>query len=283
MSKLFEAISTLETNGSQQMVDSPFAGHLEKSKNEPQGQDAKKVFLAACLILLFAISVGIGTLFVSKKLAVKGLGKKGQKRIASLQKEIRPKNNGGEKKVVDSSPYVLLRQPEQLVQKGNGIHHAQKRKPVETKDGLKMVSGKLDGPKSLINIRPKGQEQKIAVTVQKMPPSEPRPIKNPFAPNPMVLNSRQKKLLYRAEALRKSGRYEQALSLYKKVWNTSHNPLVANNLAAILMEIGRYQEARKILQDALRTSPQDRDLKFNLKQVDLYLESDAALKIATSP
>ncbi len=283
MSKLFEAISTLETNAGQQMVDSPFAGPLEQAKKEPQGKDAKKVLVIACLILLFAIAVGIGTLFVSKKLAIKGLSNKGQERITSLSEETTSKANGYEKKVANALPYTLLKQSDQLVRKSHGLRHAQKNHPTETKDSSRMVSSKVAGQKASSNLRPKRPKHKITASVQERPLSEPRPLKNTFSSNPLILNSRQKKLLYRAESLRKSGSYEQALNLYRKVWNTSNNPLVANNLAAILIETGRYQEARKILRAALRTSPHDRDLQFNLKQVDLYLKRKAALKIANSP
>ena len=71
--------------------------------------------------------------------------------------------------------------------------------------------------------------------------------------------------LHQAEQRRKAGDWEGAIALFEKVWLISENPAVANNLAASLMQLNRYSEARKILAKALQKTPNDQDLKQNLQ------------------
>ena len=73
--------------------------------------------------------------------------------------------------------------------------------------------------------------------------------------------------LYQAEQHRRIGDWEGAVVLFAKVWQKSNNPDVANNLAASLIQMDRLPEARKILQQALKKTPHDQDLKQNMQLV----------------
>ena len=73
-------------------------------------------------------------------------------------------------------------------------------------------------------------------------------------------------MLFQAERLRKKGDNISATRLYEKIWRKTKNPMVANNLAALLMEQERYKEAKEILKRAIKLSPNDEDLKYNLEQ-----------------
>jgi tetratricopeptide (TPR) repeat protein len=75
---------------------------------------------------------------------------------------------------------------------------------------------------------------------------------------------RGKRLLHRAEKLRREGRMAQALSLYKKAWHNNPTPAIANNIGAILIGMDSYKEAKSYLDKALRLAPGDQDILFNL-------------------
>lgn len=78
--------------------------------------------------------------------------------------------------------------------------------------------------------------------------------------------------LYQAEQLRKAEDWQAAILLYSRIWDISEKPEIANNLAASLMQVGRFEEARTILQSGLKLAPRDRDLNDNLETVQYLLE-----------
>lgn len=71
--------------------------------------------------------------------------------------------------------------------------------------------------------------------------------------------------LHQAEQRRRGEDWEGAIALFTKVWQITGNPAVANNLAASLMQLGRWSEAEKILAKALQRAPGDQDLQQNLR------------------
>ncbi len=77
-----------------------------------------------------------------------------------------------------------------------------------------------------------------------------------------------KRLLQRAERLRHEGELVKALELYKKAWHEKPGAALANNIAAILINRHSYQEAEDYLLQALRFSPNDPDIIFNLKLIE---------------
>ncbi len=76
---------------------------------------------------------------------------------------------------------------------------------------------------------------------------------------------RLRRWLLQAEKSRKSGNIEGAIILYRKVWEDSQNPAVANNLAAALLQQNQNRHAYDILQKALQITPNDKELLNNFK------------------
>ena len=91
-------------------------------------------------------------------------------------------------------------------------------------------------------------------------------VRDPFSSN------RWRRMLESAESYRRAGDLNSALSLYKKLWGETHNPLVGNNYGAILIVLKRFSDAKKVLTDALRYAPKDQDLLFNLSVAKAKLE-----------
>ena len=79
------------------------------------------------------------------------------------------------------------------------------------------------------------------------------------------MDRRHKQLVQTAEECRNRGDFAEAARLYRKVWEKSGDPLVANNLAASLMMLGKNREALAILQQALERHPGDADLEYNFE------------------
>ncbi len=104
----------------------------------------------------------------------------------------------------------------------------------------------------------------------KQPPSDemeltqPTTVHNPVALDVFV-SRRHKQLVQAAEESRNRGDFSEAARLYRMVWEESGDPLVANNLAASLMMLGKNSEALAILQQALEKHPGDTDLRYNLE------------------
>ncbi|GEM_PF-6673683 len=279
MSKLFEAISNLEADSGQAVVDSPFRVETTGfSDVESRGRPRKTLALAIG-ILIITLAAGSGALFLLKKLAVsnrnpvseqelatgKGLkGKimsavpvamKGQPETIKNHWEDSPKTEAGKEKAV-----ALKASKNEAVKKDNRTDNAL---VFPLKEAASRPTKGSKGATSGLNRQLKGD-------------SWPKPLHGamkpaPLASNPLILNGHEKRLLYRAEKLRKLGLKEQALAIYQRVWEKRRNPLVANNLAALLMDKGRYEKALKILEQAAKVSPSDEDIKYNLEQLRLFL------------
>ncbi|MFT5700358.1 MAG: tetratricopeptide (TPR) repeat protein [Desulforhopalus sp.] len=82
---------------------------------------------------------------------------------------------------------------------------------------------------------------------------------------------RSSRWLHQAELYRHEGEWEGAIALYRRVWDISKDPNVANNLAAALIEVERPEEALEILQEARIAAPNDRDIKQNLEIIKQML------------
>lgn len=75
----------------------------------------------------------------------------------------------------------------------------------------------------------------------------------------------RKSLLEQAETMRKKQQFHEAIAIYTKLWNETHDPMVANNLAGIYLLIEEPQNTLTILTEAIKISPQDEDIKYNLE------------------
>ncbi len=72
-------------------------------------------------------------------------------------------------------------------------------------------------------------------------------------------------ILYQAEERRIEGDMEAAVILYRRAWKLNKSPATANNLAAGLFALKKYNEAHRLLQKAIDMAPDDTDLQYNLK------------------
>ncbi len=88
-----------------------------------------------------------------------------------------------------------------------------------------------------------------------------------------VFSATEKKLLQQAEELRSAGKIQAAMAIYRRLWNGKPTAEVGNNLAACYIISGRYHEARQVLERALKLSPGDPDLLYNLGLLSGHLRS----------
>ncbi len=280
MSKLFEAISNLEADNGQAVVDSPFR-RVETtgfSDAESRGRP-RKTLAIAIVILIITLAAGSGALFLLKKLTVSNRNPVSEQELAT--------EKGLKGKIMSAVPGAMKGQPETIK---NNWEDSPKTKAEKQKemalgaskhDSIKKDKGTdnfiISSFKKNASRPTKGSKGTISgLSRQLKGDPMPKPLHEamkpaPLASNPLVLNGHEKRLLYRAEKLRKLGLKEQALAIYQRIWEKSRNPLVANNLAAMLMEKGRYDKALNILEQAVKVSPSDKDLKYNLEQLRLFL------------
>ena len=268
MSKLFEAINRLEADTGQVVVESPFGLETADRYEAKSDKTWRKTLLLAGVIFIFALGIGFGLLFLSKKLTSQATSIKNYPFVQrSLDNTKKTQKIARLQLDHDISQKVNVAQP--LSQTRRSVKSLK-----EKEDSDKIIRVKIPKPYNKHAIsKDFSVKDRIPFQVRKV--SGTTVVKqnlSSFMSNPLVLTSRQKRLLYRAEKFRKAGLKEQALDIYKKIWAKSHNPLVANNLAAMLMEKGQYQEAKEILVQAIGLSPDDNDLKFNLRQVKDFLQ-----------
>ena len=273
MSKLFEAISNLEADTGQAVIDSPFRTGHSGAPSEPGNENkVKKTLVLAAGILILALSGGSGVLYLSKRLATSGntghwssFSQKplatghAQKETLTLKRENRPVSEhklpgaipGSTSKDLNTAKASLKRQLEEIQEKHAGQASLEP-------DHLKRPDSALAKTNKLPPLKNKFQPQAKGLM--------------PFVSNPLILDSHQKRLLYRAEKLRKNGNQAEALAIYKRIWQQTKNPMVANNLAAILMEKEKFREALNVLEQAVKISPKDQDLQYNLSQLQQFLK-----------
>lgn len=98
------------------------------------------------------------------------------------------------------------------------------------------------------------------------------PVRHNISTPPTALvfdeSSQISRWLYQAEQHRRNGEWAAAADLFRRVWNISGSPAVANNLAACLIRLGQLGEAGTILDKALQKTPDDRDLFSNRQLVE---------------
>ncbi len=279
MSKLFEAISNLEADNGQAVVDSPFRVETTGFSDVKSRGRSRKILAIAIGILIITLAAGSGALFLLKKLAVSNRNPVSGQELAT--------EKGLKGKIMSAVPVAMKGQPETIK---NHWEDSPKTK-VEKKEEVTVMAQENEAPKKKNGtdsalVSPLKKETSIStggakaaisgLNRQLKGDSWPKPLHGamkpvPLASNPLILNGHEKRLLYRAEKLRKLGLKEQALAIYQRVWEKSRNPLVANNLAALLMDKGRYEKALKILEQAAKVSPLDEDIKYNLEQLRLFL------------
>ncbi len=279
MSKLFEAISNLEADSGQAVVDSPFRVETTGFSDVESRGRPRKTLAMAIGILIITLAAGSGALFLLKKLAVP------DEKPVFIQEPARGK--GLESKIPALTPNAI-KDHKTLIE---NLSEDSPKTRVEKKEVVAVKALKNEAPKKENGthgavVSPLKKESSIstggakgalsALNRQLKSKPGPKPLHGVMIPaqlrsNPFVLNGHEKRLLYRAEKLRKLGLKEQALAIYQRIWEKSRNPLVANNLAAMLMEKGRYEKALEILEQAVKVSPSDEDLKYNLEQLRLFL------------
>jgi len=280
MSKLFEAISNLEADNGQAVVDSPFRPDTTGFPSVESRGGHRKTLAIAIAILIISLAAGSGALFLSKRLAVpdrKPISKQDLARGNGLQGKIVASTPGAQKghQEVIMSPLEYYPKTETKKKEGVALSASLNgaiKKANETGNALSSpFTEDTSRPTQRSNGALSGMDRHLKKSMPRPKPLNGAMKPAPLASNPLILNNHEKRLLYRAEKLRKNGLKEQALAIYQRVWKKSRNPLVANNLAAMLMEKGRYQEALKILEQAVKVSPSDGDIKYNLEQLRLFL------------
>jgi len=100
-------------------------------------------------------------------------------------------------------------------------------------------------------------------------------------PEPTVVNTAEaRELVRQAWEAHQQGRTNDALERYRQAFKLDPgNALTANNLALMLRERGRFDEAVRVLEQGLRHSPNTAELHYNLAVIsELYLlDLDGAL------
>ena len=285
MSKLFEAISNLEADNGQAVVDSPFRVETTGFTGVESRGRPRKTLAIAIGILIITLTAGSGALFLLKKLTVSN------RNPVSRQELAREKGLKG--KIMATVPGAIKGHQETTknLSEDSPRTKAEKKEEVAVK-ALLNDALKKDSRTDSASVSPLKKELSRTKWVEKEALSGlnrslkskpgPKPLHGamkpaPLTSNPLILNGHEKRLLYRAEKFRKLGLKEQALAIYQRVWEKSRNPLVANNLAALLMDKGRYEKALKILEQAAKVSPSDEDIKYNLEQLRLFLSKTETL------
>lgn len=262
MSKLFETINRIEAGTAQGVVESPFGKDLTPLLHPARDGALLRRLLSVAVIFLFFVSGGLGVLFFSRTLS-------------QLQAPVMEKPADQATKETQSALAHVPRKEESPAPK-----EALPESKVELKKGYSAIRSQVP-----VGNGKTGKSSSVSITSENsiMPFEKAGPFSRELSRkkqlasvsvNPLVLSLRQKKFLYQAEKLRKEGRLDQALELYRKIWNKTPNPLVANNIAAVLMGLGHYSEARDVLESALKISPNDQDIKFNLAQLNMLLHDN---------
>ena len=272
MSKLFEAISQLENSANQSAVEMPFKASGQKGKGLHFLKN--KILILSGLIILAGVCL-VFFMEDSIKLFFKKTTAK-QHYYAETNELDRPLNEEfqNEKLKNNLNKITQSNKTENLDLKKIALHYKKIQK--NTKLTQKNISSHI---KSATKSKQIHNELKKLIptndTLQKHDYHQVVKIKkqkNITKKNPNVLTFRHKKLLFQAERFRKKGELNRALMIYKKIWNDTKNPLVANNLAAILIEKGDYKKAEEILKTAIKLRPHDEELIYNLSVVTSYLK-----------
>ncbi len=79
-------------------------------------------------------------------------------------------------------------------------------------------------------------------------------------------------LLSQAEEYRQNGQWKLALKSYEKLWQFSKEPDIANNYAGVLIVLGEYGKALKILKEAAKSAPSDKDIMRNMMIAEKKIE-----------
>ena len=60
----------------------------------------------------------------------------------------------------------------------------------------------------------------------------------------------------------------RAIEYFKKsIKNNLDNPSPANNLAVVYMSIGKFEQAKKMLEEQLKKHPENKALKYNYEKI----------------
>ncbi len=256
MSKLFEAISQIENSSSESAVEIPFKAPQQNGRGLDQAH--RRILYLIGLLTLIGLIVA---LFTKYKLNYSQPQYTKQK----LNIAINTKKQSTTNTTITTKNNIISHN--KISKKTDNIHDIKRNKFIENKT-IKAKQNKRDIKKNIKT--PKHLLNKKQIAKKAYNKTKPH--------NPYILTFRQKKLLYQAERLRKQGDINTALKLYDKIWQEIKNPLVANNLAALLMEKGHYKKAEKILKKALTIKPKDEDLNYNLSLVTSYLKTQESLK-----
>ncbi|OCC15087.1 hypothetical protein DBT_1573 [Dissulfuribacter thermophilus] len=268
MSRLFETLKRLEAQG--KSLDDPVVTAEKNIGEDPSLKNTsnliKRLRLPVAILLMSALIgyllstwildyITVDTNNSSKKMnnsraiieqvSEKHLNKKNKLPSSSLKREV-PKIT-----INNISKTNLVLKP-----KGNQVTNTTKSK-LELKNLLNEIQS-LKGKTTKAEGQSKTNREKSL-----SPRAEEKiTIKDPYA------SQKTLKLIQLAEELRMSGDLNGSVNIYRRLWKETHSPLVANNLGAILILMGKYKEAKNLLETAIKLSPDDEDLKYNLRLVN---------------
>lgn len=268
MSKLYNAISRLDAIALSEEENSPSSENPFQQTLYKSGSSLSRILIVCGVLILFGV-VAIGTTAWWQNWLPANSAEPGPA-TTSVKTAVHT-GSTGEVALATPPTGVIARQPLE--------NHANPATPA-LPDRLKSTSESptYSAPPTVIDRLPAKAVKKIAQMNIKQPvpadfTAEPQPLQiseeTEALPTGEFIEqtARLSRWLQQAEQRRKAGDWEGAITLFKKVWQISENPAIANNLAASLMQLDRLAEAREILTKALQKTPNDQDLKQNLRLV----------------
>jgi Flp pilus assembly protein TadD len=75
-----------------------------------------------------------------------------------------------------------------------------------------------------------------------------------------------------AQALYEKGQYEESLVQLREAARITPHADIYNNLGSVLVELGRFEEARAEFEHALSLNPSDREIAANLARLDALMQ-----------
>lgn len=96
-------------------------------------------------------------------------------------------------------------------------------------------------------------------------------VRNEATPNLLRDEALLRNILFQAEKAREEQRFEESLALYQRYIKVKRDPDVMNNYGSVLLILGRYREAEKVFDEALKLK---RDEIIELNKVASMLMSN---------
>jgi tetratricopeptide (TPR) repeat protein len=263
MSRLFEALNSLESTATGTGIqDTPF---FEKAEPEPRNSNGTIKRQVIVLFLIISAVVVLGAVFywLASTLNNQGTRQAGRIEHKVLTAESAVTGSDLEKSPVTSDE-VEKKTSEYSPRKKQAAQMPGHPDPIQEKHSAHIYMNDSDKRPLSRNISSNMEKAESAAAEPsyglgriRIRPSSSR-----------ILNSRQKRLLYRAEILRKNGDIEDAAAIYEKIWRQTRNSQVGNNLAGVLILNRDLYKARSILNSIIKINPDDPDIKYNMSLLE---------------